>query len=54
MPIYEYECHRCNATEEFSMSLGEYESFEAVCSDCGSMDLRRKWAAPAIHVDHAE
>ncbi|MFH1397654.1 MAG: zinc ribbon domain-containing protein [Candidatus Omnitrophota bacterium] len=46
MPIYEYECNKCNAKFEY---LIRSSSEEVVCLKCGKKDLRRLVSAFAFN-----
>ena len=41
MPVYEYECRRCGARNEFVESLGSGRIVAKKCKECGSTRLRK-------------
>lgn len=41
MPIYEFQCSKCNKSEEHYLSLKELENFHPVCCNC-SKPLEKK------------
>jgi putative FmdB family regulatory protein len=42
MPIYVYQCQRCECTSEvFQRSVNSKASAQPVCEHCGSTDLQR-------------
>jgi putative FmdB family regulatory protein len=48
MPIYEFRCNACRKRVEiFTRTVGQ--PFEAVCSACGSADLRRLISRVTLH-----
>jgi putative FmdB family regulatory protein len=40
MPIYEFQCRRCNRSFELRQSLKEHEAHRPTCPSCGSDDTQ--------------
>ncbi len=45
MPLFEFECSRCDLTFEELIRAGE----KGACPTCGSSDVRKLVSAPARH-----
>jgi putative FmdB family regulatory protein len=44
---YKFKCSNCDETVEHEMKVEEYDSFEAVCEECGEK-LARVFESPAV------
>lgn len=49
MPIYEYECKKCGARNEFVESLGAGRIVARKCSQCGSTKLKKLISRAVYH-----
>lgn len=49
MPVYEYECVKCGAKNEFVESLGSGRVVGRKCSACGSLRLKKIASSFAFH-----
>lgn len=49
MPVYEYECVKCGAKNEFVESLGTGRVVNRKCSSCGSPRLKKIASSFAYH-----
>lgn len=41
MPVYDYQCRKCEKVFTTRMSFKEYETKEVKCPDCGSKRVER-------------
>lgn len=44
MPIYEYQCIKCNKSFGVLQRMGSSEK-DTICPECGSRDVRKKLSA---------
>jgi putative FmdB family regulatory protein len=46
MPLYEYQCNKCD--KEFIMSADKPPKTNPTCPNCGSENTMRLWNAPTV------
>jgi putative FmdB family regulatory protein len=50
MPLYEYECNKCNNTFDKVMSIKEMETVKVTCPKCSSEDIRKLMSSGGVKV----
>ncbi len=44
---YLFQCSNCDTTQEFEMTVADYEKFKPVCKKCKA-DMKRVFKAPTL------
>ncbi len=51
MPVFDYQCTKCNSTYDVFHKTREVEE-DVVCPSCGSKEHKRLISAPAVSMGH--
>jgi putative FmdB family regulatory protein len=52
MPLYDYQCNKCNTCFEALRKLSESDSIDGLeCQSCGSTDVIKQMSTPSINTE---
>ncbi|MGD8353915.1 MAG: zinc ribbon domain-containing protein [Pseudomonadota bacterium] len=50
MPLYEYQCEKCNCTFDKVMTIREMETAAPLCPECGSAEVKKLMSSGGVKI----